>query len=42
MGKERDIWIELQNLDPGTYIIYVAFDWPKESFHSDFCVSSYG
>jgi hypothetical protein len=42
MGYMRDTWEEYKNLAPGEYYMYVEFDWPKTSEHTEFCVSYYG
>jgi calpain-15 len=41
-GYMRDTWEEYQNLEPGEYYMYVEFDWPDKSEHTDFCASYYG
>jgi hypothetical protein len=42
MENYRDVWKEFKNLSAGQYLIYVEMDWPSESEHTEFSVSSYG
>lgn len=42
MGYQRDELIVFDNLKPGSYVIYVEFDWQKGSTINQFTLSYYG
>lgn len=42
MGWDRDTWEYYDDLEAGEYYMYVEFDWPEQSEHTEFAVSCYG
>ena len=40
--KERDSYIEFENLEQGDYSMYIEVDWEPATEEQVFCVTSYG
>jgi hypothetical protein len=42
MSELRDTYVEIENMAPGEYYLFVEVDWPEKSEHTEFCASFYG